>query len=98
MLVKKLRTRQADDEDRRVTAPADEVLDELEERGLSPLKVVEGDDERPIGCELFEQAAHGPVGLLDRTRLRADADCSGDASSDALRIVIAVEQLFDVGL
>ena len=46
-LVEELGSCEADEQNRRVAGPVGEVLDEVEERWLGPLQVVEEDDERP---------------------------------------------------
>ena len=56
--------REAADENRRVPAPAGDVLDEVEERRLAPLDVVEHEHDRPLPGERLEQAPHRPVDLL----------------------------------
>ena len=72
-LVEELGACEADEEDRRVTGPVRQVLDEVEEGRLGPLQVVEEDDERP-GLRLrFEQAADGPGGFVRRAWAPAEA-------------------------
>ena len=44
--IEELRAGEADEQDRRVARPVGDVLDEIEERGLAPVDVVEDDDER----------------------------------------------------
>ncbi|MEO5577327.1 MAG: hypothetical protein ABIR67_04700, partial [Gaiellaceae bacterium] len=62
--------RQATDEDRRVAAPAGEVLHEVEERWLSPLHVVEHEHDRSLARQRLQQAPYGPVELVaSRARL-----------------------------
>ena len=46
--VEQLRPRHAEQEDRRVAAEVGDVIDEIEERLLAPVDVVQHDDERPL--------------------------------------------------
>ena len=46
-VVEQLRPRQAEQQDRRVAGPVRDVLDQVEERRLGPVDVVEHDDQRP---------------------------------------------------
>jgi hypothetical protein len=50
------------------------VLHQIEERLLGPVDVVDQRDERPIGGELLEELARGPVDLVQRERAFAEAD------------------------
>ena len=72
--VKQLRSRHAEQQDRRIAAEIRDVLDKIEKYGLSPVEIVEDDDERPPGSGRFEQLAHGPGDLLGRARQRLPAD------------------------
>ena len=63
-----LGTGERDEQQRRVARPLDEVLDEVEERRLPPVDVVEHDHERPRLRQPLEHAAHAPEGLLGRSR------------------------------
>ena len=70
--LREIRARHAADENRRVAAPAGQVLDEVEEGRLGPLDVVEHEHDRPLARERLEQAADRPVELVaPRARLRA---------------------------
>ena len=55
---------EAADEDRRVASPAREVLDQVEERRLRPLDVVENEQHRPLARKRLEQPAERPVELV----------------------------------
>ena len=88
--------READDQDGRFAAPADQVLDQVEELGLRPLEVVEGDDQRPLTGDVLEQPAYGrPHRLLGPARASGDSDRAGHAPGDVFRIRLAVEQFLD---
>ena len=56
----------AEDEDRRVAAPAAHMLDEVEHGRLRPVDVLEHDQERAGSGEAFEEAPHRPEQLLGR--------------------------------
>ena len=58
----------AQQQDRSVPAEIGDVLDEVEERRLAPVQVVEDDDDRPLGGASLEQLAEGPGDLLRRAR------------------------------
>ena len=62
--VAELRPSERDEEDRRLAAPAGEVLDEVEERRLAPVHVVEDDHQRALRRQRFEEPPYGPEGLL----------------------------------
>ena len=49
---------------RRVPRPLGDVLDEVEERRLTPVDVVEDDHERTLPRERLEQSPHRPEALL----------------------------------
>ena len=66
-LLEQLGTRDAEEEDRGVAAPAAHVLDEVEQRRLGPVDVLQDDDERPFAREELEEPPHGPEELLRRS-------------------------------
>ena len=47
------------------------MLDEIEQRRLGPVDVLEDDEQRPFARERLEQAPHGPEELLRRSRSAA---------------------------
>ena len=63
-----LRPRDAEQQDRRARGEERDVLDQVEERLLAPLDVVEDDHERPLGRSLLQRLAEGPGDLLRRRR------------------------------
>ena len=65
-----LRPRHAEHQDRRARGQQRDVLDQVEERLLAPLDVVEDDDERPLRRGLLQRLAEGPGDLLRRRRRR----------------------------
>ena len=54
----------AREQDRRVARQVRDVFDELQELRLSPLQVVDREDQRPLGGELFQQHPNGPECLF----------------------------------
>ena len=76
-----LSARGADEENRRLCRFQD-VLDELEERRLRPVDVVEHDDERSFGGERFEELARAPEKLLHGKRDGREPDRRLDALDD----------------
>jgi hypothetical protein len=67
--VEKLRARQADEQNRRVTREVGDVLDEIEQTRLCPVQVVEDEHERALVRESLEEAADGPERLVGRCGL-----------------------------
>ncbi len=63
--VEKLRPAEAEDEERRAPAPVRNVLDQVEQRGLSPVDVLPEDDQRPVRRVRLEQLARGVGDLVD---------------------------------
>ena len=68
VLLEQIRASHADDQDRRVADPAEQVLDQVEEGRLRPLQVVERDHERHVAREALEQPADRPHRLLRGAR------------------------------
>ena len=66
-LLEELRAREAEEEDRGVARKVGEVLDQVEQRRLGPVDVLEDEDERPVVGELLEQAADREEALLEAT-------------------------------
>ena len=62
--VEQLRARQAEQQDGCPRREQRHVLDQVEERLLAPVKVVEDDDERPLPCRLLQCLAKRPRDLL----------------------------------
>jgi hypothetical protein len=82
--VEQLRARLADDQHRGALDPVGEVVEQVEERGLAPVDVVEGHDERPAGGEALEEAADRPVGLLQPDVGGAQAEQRPEPVADEL--------------
>ena len=72
---------EADQQDRHALDPAGQVLDQVQQRRLGPVDVVEDDDQRPLRGERLEQLPDGPEDLLRRSAA-AEPDRGGDAVGD----------------
>ena len=59
-----LRAREAEDEDRPLPRPLEQVADELDERGVRPLQVLEEECDRPLLRHALEEEAPGAEELL----------------------------------
>ncbi len=71
------------------------MLDQIEQRRLAPVDVLEHDDERGLPCENLEETSHRPEHLfLDGAGL-PDADRGLQACGHHLRISASLEQLQD---
>jgi hypothetical protein len=91
--VEKLGPSHAEEEDRRAAREVGDVLDQLEERSLSPLDVVEDDDLRPLRGTLFEETAERELCLGGRAaehRVRVDADREEELDERPVRDPLAV--------
>ena len=94
--LREVRARHAADEDRCVATPAGEVLDEVEERRLRPLDVVEHEHERPLARERLEQPADRPVELVRARAWLRPADGLEDAPARRLALGLAAEHRLEV--
>jgi hypothetical protein len=86
-------SRRAEHEHRDVLRERCDVLDEIEERRLCPVNVVEDDDERRRPCQLLEQPADTPCDLLGRNRCARHAECGLDPDSGELGVAHALERI-----
>ena len=68
-LLEQLRPRHAGEEDRRARREERDVLDQVEERLLAPVDIVEDDRQWVLGRRLLERLADGPGDLLRRRLL-----------------------------
>ena len=66
VIVEQLGARHAREQDRGVPSEVGDVLDELQERRLGPLEVVDHEDDGPIDGETLEQRPERPERLLRR--------------------------------
>ena len=62
--VEEVRSREAEEQDRRTAGEAEDVLEQVEQRGLRPVDVVHRDDERSRHRERLEEPAERPGRLL----------------------------------
>ena len=69
--LEQLRTRQADDEERRPGREGDHVVDEVEQCRIGPVDVVDDHDQRPFTGNRLEELAHRPRDLPRLRRLVA---------------------------
>src|SRR6266508_4548551 len=91
-LVEELGPREADKEDRRVARPVGEVLDEVEERRLGPLHVVERHYDRSLLRQRFDQLPHRPERLLVRGVALPEAGGGCEPVDDDLGLGLACEE------
>src|SRR5581483_4111927 len=90
--LEQVRPDEAAEEDRRRAAPAGEVLEQVEERRLGPVDVVEEDHQRLPLRERLEQAAHGPEDLLRRRVRVREPEQAGEALPHELAVLGRGEQ------
>ena len=90
-LVEQIGAREAEEQHGGAVNPAGEVLEQVEERRLGPVDVLDEDDERPAATELLEEAAHGPERLPARGGVCAD--CSEHARRHELAVLGVAHQL-----
>ena len=64
--VEQLGSGEAEEQDRRVPAQVGDLLDEVEERGLAPMEIVQEDDQRSFDRPRLEQLAHAEGDLVGR--------------------------------
>ena len=86
-----LRSSSADDEDRNAGCPFDEVIDEIEEPFVSPVQVLEDEDEWPLLGDCLEEAPPGGEGfrtvVTAQLMLAFGSDQRPQAPGDPVRIV-----------
>ncbi len=63
-LVEELGPSEAEHQNRRVACPVPEMLDEIEERRLGPVDVLDHERKRPFARTLFERLPYRPEDLL----------------------------------
>ncbi len=98
IVVEQLESRHADQQDRRVARELRKVVDEVDERRLGPLQVVEHDHERAALSDRLEQLAHRPGRRLARAGTgAAEAERLQDQLGDQLCLFLPGEQLGDRG-
>ena len=90
--VEQLGPREADEQDRGVARPVGEVLDEIEERRLAPVDVVEDDHERLPRAKRLEQRPNGDEALLRAAARLGEPDRLRDTLRRRLGAVLAAER------
>ena len=95
MPIEQVGSRKANDQHRRVLRPPAEILDQVDEGRLGPLKVVEADDQRLLARQVLEQAAHRPHRVLGRSRHLPEADRPRQTRRDPPRFRFVLHQLLD---
>ena len=94
--VEELGAREAEQEHRRAAEPVGEVLEQVEERRLAPLDVVEHGHERALRAEVLEQLADPPEGLLDGGAPGVDAEERHEPLGDERGVAVGAEELGDL--
>ena len=89
--------RQAEQEDRRATAPVAHVVDQIEQRRVGPLDVVEDGHHRPVAGERLEEPPGGPRDLLGGRLGLGPAEEGAEHGADARRVLVARQQGLDRG-
>ena len=93
--VEELGAGEADDQHGSVTHPVGEVLDQVEQRRLGPVHVLEHEDERRLAGERLDELAYRPEHLLADGTCRSRADRALEPRGDDVRVRASVEQLSD---
>ena len=89
--VEQLGPRHGHEQDRRVARPVGNVLDEIEQRRLGPVEVVEDDDERLLAARAPRAGDAQPRSLPRPRRCLGETDELGDARRHHRSIVVAAE-------
>ena len=87
-IVEQLGARHAREQDRDVASQIRDVLDQLDERGLCPLDVVDHEDHGALGGEALEQRPDGPAHLFRGGLPAVEPDRLPDALRDRGRVAI----------
>ena len=74
-----------------------QLLDEIEERRLAPVHVVEDDDERSSRGQRFEEPAQSRETLVAPGNRLCQADCVDHGLRDEIRVFLGAEQLHQAG-
>ena len=83
-ILEKLRPREADHEQRHLGRAVAQVFDQVEQRRLGPVHVVEHEHGRPFRGERLQQPTHCPVRLAERARPPRLATQLADSPRDEL--------------
>ena len=90
--VEEIGPRRAEKEDRHTAGRRGDVLDEVEERRLRPVEVVDDDHERPLRRNCLEEAPKRPGSLLGRTAALAQTHRPGNQTRRHLAVLDRLEQ------
>jgi hypothetical protein len=94
--IEELGPRQAQQQDRLVSRPVRHVFQQIEERRLGPLEVVEDRDQWPSRGHCLQELAYRPVGLLGCRRHSRDAEELRQTFGDQLSLGGIVEKQGDL--
>ena len=94
--VEEVGARGAEDEDRRVARRRGHVLDQVEQRRVGPVEVVDDEHERPRRGERLEEPPERPGGLVGRAAAVALADRAGDEPGREVAVPVVREELVEV--
>ena len=97
-LSKMFRASQAEQEERAAVPEALDVLEQIEQRRLGPVDVVDGKDERPLAREFLEDPSERPRDLISGGRVVARSDRTHDPRRDRGRVTIAGDDLGESAL
>ena len=89
-------TRQAEEQNRPAREAAD-ILEQVEEGRLGPVKIVDDDDERPIAPECLDEPPNGPEDLFRPRVAVAEAHRTGDPVNDQLGALVICDELGERG-
>ena len=95
--IQEVRAGDGDDQDRLATAPVDQVLDEIEERRLGPVEIVEQHDHGLARRDGLEEATHSPEHVLARRVTGHESDRGGDPVSDLRAIPLVGHECTQLG-
>ena len=91
--LEQLGPRQAQDDDPRPAREARDVLQQVEQRRLGPVDVVDDEDERSLACKRLEESSKRPGGLFAGTADRVRSERAGNAVRDRLSTLVVRHQL-----
>ena len=95
--VEQIRTRHAAEQDRHAPRPSGDVVDEVQERGLPPVDIVEDQEERHVLRDRLDEVTDRPERLLRRSHL-TDAEELRHATADELLMLLPFEDRADLRL
>ena len=84
---------QAQDDNPRPARETRDVLQQVEQRRLGPVDVVDDEDERSLACKRLEESSKRPGGLFAGTADRVRSERAGNAVRDRLSTLVVRHQL-----